>query len=199
MTCRRARGGTCTATRRRVIYVGKARSLKSASGRTFRARAPGRPQDRRLLDEIPRSRVIVTRTEVEALILENKSHQEGHGGPRFNIRLRDDKNFHVPQDERRPSASRGVVLGPAGRGSTATPTSDRTCRLDRAAVPSRWWRGNSRSRPATSRTWTARAAPLSPVPAQPVSGPVRLAGDDQEYGQAVNDARLFLEGRTRTS
>src|SRR3990172_1780919 len=76
----------------KVIYVGKARSLKSRVRSYFQEGSGGQaPQTDALLAEIHDLEFIVTRTEVEALILENNLVKKER--PRFNIRLRDDKNF----------------------------------------------------------------------------------------------------------
>ncbi|HKB07116.1 MAG TPA: GIY-YIG nuclease family protein, partial [Candidatus Polarisedimenticolia bacterium] len=76
----------------RVIYVGKARSLRSRVRSYFQESSAGQaPKTDALLDEIHDLEYIVTRTEVEALILENNLVKKDR--PRFNIRLRDDKNF----------------------------------------------------------------------------------------------------------
>src|SRR5213594_5071435 len=75
-----------------VIYVGKARSLKSRVRSYFQGSSSGQaPKTDALLEEIHDLEYIVTRTEVEALILENNLIKKDR--PRFNIRLRDDKNF----------------------------------------------------------------------------------------------------------
>ena len=73
-----------------VLYVGKAKSLRSRV-RTYFQRADGRPGMERLVPRIADVEVIVTRNEAEALHLEQnlvKRHR-----PPFNIRLRDDKSF----------------------------------------------------------------------------------------------------------
>jgi excinuclease ABC subunit C len=73
-----------------VLYVGKAKSLRSRV-RSYFQRGDGRPAGTQLLDRIHDLEVIVTRTEAEALHLEQnlvKRHR-----PPFNIRLRDDKSF----------------------------------------------------------------------------------------------------------
>jgi excinuclease ABC subunit C len=73
-----------------VLYVGKAKSLRSRV-RTYFQRADGRPGIDRLVPRIADVEVIVTRNEAEALHLEQnlvKRHR-----PPFNIRLRDDKSF----------------------------------------------------------------------------------------------------------
>ncbi len=74
-----------------VIYIGKAKTLPSRVRSYFNRGSAGRPGIERLVERIRSVEVIVTRTEAEALHLEQnlvKRHR-----PRFNVRLRDDKSF----------------------------------------------------------------------------------------------------------
>ncbi|MDH4104206.1 MAG: GIY-YIG nuclease family protein, partial [Thermoleophilia bacterium] len=73
-----------------VLYVGKAKSLRSRV-RSYFQRGDSRVGTAQLAERIADIEVIVTRTEAEALHLEQnlvKRHR-----PPFNIRLRDDKSF----------------------------------------------------------------------------------------------------------
>ena len=73
-----------------VLYVGKAKSLRSRV-RSYFQRGDTRVGAAALTERIDDVEVIVTRTEAEALVLEQnlvKRHR-----PPFNIRLRDDKSF----------------------------------------------------------------------------------------------------------
>jgi excinuclease ABC subunit C len=73
-----------------VLYVGKAKSLRSRV-RSYFQRGDARVGAARLVERVDDVEVIVTRTEAEALHLEQnlvKRHR-----PPFNIRLRDDKSF----------------------------------------------------------------------------------------------------------
>jgi excinuclease ABC subunit C len=73
-----------------VLYVGKAKSLRSRV-RSYFQRGDTRVGAARLVERVDDVEVIVTRTEAEALHLEQnlvKRHR-----PPFNIRLRDDKSF----------------------------------------------------------------------------------------------------------
>jgi excinuclease ABC subunit C len=83
-----------------VLYVGKALSLR-ARVRQYFAGHDSRAMVPRLVREIAEVEVVLTSTEKEALILENtliKKHQ-----PRYNAKLRDDKNFlHLRLDFRAP-------------------------------------------------------------------------------------------------
>src|SRR5581483_6143835 len=75
----------------RVLYIGKAKSLRSRVRSYFQQGGDGRPQMGQLVDRIADIEVIVTGTEAEALHVEQnlvKRHR-----PPFNIRLRDDKSF----------------------------------------------------------------------------------------------------------
>src|SRR6266540_4749135 len=77
--------------RGRVLYVGKAKSLRPRVRSYFQAGRGGRSTIQQLPDRVHDVEVIVTQNEVEALHLEQnlvKRHR-----PPFNVRLRDDKSF----------------------------------------------------------------------------------------------------------
>ncbi|HWI41622.1 MAG TPA: excinuclease ABC subunit UvrC [Verrucomicrobiae bacterium] len=74
-----------------VLYVGKARNLRSRVRSYFGKGSDSRYQIRFLMGRVTDIEYIVTDTEKEALILENtliKKHR-----PRYNINLRDDKTY----------------------------------------------------------------------------------------------------------
>ena len=73
-----------------TIYVGKARSLRDRVRSYLGAYGSG-PKTDALLDEADRLEVIVTDSVVEALALEN--HFIKQRTPKYNILLRDDKNY----------------------------------------------------------------------------------------------------------
>ncbi|HTO07292.1 MAG TPA: excinuclease ABC subunit UvrC [Myxococcota bacterium] len=75
----------------RVLYVGKAQSLRARVRSYFNRGGDGRMQVPFLVERIADVEVIATANVKEALLLENqliKQHK-----PRFNVRLRDDKNY----------------------------------------------------------------------------------------------------------
>ncbi len=75
----------------RILYVGKARSLRSRVRSYFRS-DPGRvPRTRELVRRIADVETIVVGSSAEALILEANLIKEHR--PRFNIQLRDDKSY----------------------------------------------------------------------------------------------------------
>lgn len=74
-----------------IIYIGKAKNLKSRVSSYFQDQSNIQAKTRILVKQIRDIKFIVTQDESEALLLENsliKSHQ-----PKFNIRLKDDKSF----------------------------------------------------------------------------------------------------------
>lgn len=75
----------------RIIYIGKAKSLRNRVRSYFQSSKTFDPKTRELVARITDFDYIVTDTEVEALILESnlvKAHQ-----PRYNVHLKDDKSY----------------------------------------------------------------------------------------------------------
>lgn len=76
--------------KRNIIYVGKAKNLKNRVSSYFQGRDTS-IKTRALVDEIQDFDLIITKTEVEALLLERSMIR--HHQPRYNILLRDDKEY----------------------------------------------------------------------------------------------------------
>lgn len=75
----------------RVIYVGKAKSLKNRVRSYFQAGGDPDPRKAQMVELITDLETVVTASEMEAFILEStliKKHK-----PRYNVVLRDDKNY----------------------------------------------------------------------------------------------------------
>jgi excinuclease ABC subunit C len=99
----------------RVIYVGKAKSLRSRLGSYFQDLAALHPRTQSMVTTAARVDWVVVATEVEALQLEYSWIKEYD--PRFNVRYRDDKSYPslaVTLDEEYPRLQ--VMRGPKRKG-----------------------------------------------------------------------------------
>lgn len=99
----------------RVIYVGKASSLRSRIASYFQPLENLHPRTASLVSTAESVEWIVVANEVEALILEHNLIQQHH--PRFNIRMRDDKSYPflaITTDQQWPRA--GIMRGVRRRG-----------------------------------------------------------------------------------
>ncbi len=74
-----------------VIYVGKAKQLRSRVRSYFQKGADLTRRKRRMVYEITDLDTLVTDSEIEALILESNLIKKHH--PTYNVRLRDDKSY----------------------------------------------------------------------------------------------------------
>ncbi len=179
---------------RRVIYVGKAKSLKHRVRSYFQGQTGQAPKTDLLVSEIHDLEYIVTRTEVEALILESNLVKEER--PRYNIRLRDDKSFpylKLTTTERFPRVvlvrrarlDGNAYFGPYLPASAARRTIHAVARHFKVATCYLEDMDGTLPRPCLLYQLNQCLGPCA-----------GLVGDE-EYAQAVNDARLFLEGRSR--
>jgi excinuclease ABC subunit C len=88
----------------KVIYVGKAKSLRSRVRSYFREGEPLPPRTAALVSRIGDLDFMVTQSEVEALILECNLIK--HFKPRYNVNLKDDKKFpYIKVTSREPFPS----------------------------------------------------------------------------------------------
>src|SRR5512145_1292124 len=177
-----------------VVYVGKASSLRSRvrsyfarSGSDDRAFVP-------LLDELLGDvEVVVTRTEKEAVLLECtliKKHQ-----PRFNVILRDDKDFIVlrldrthpyPRIEVRRARERradgGRYFGPYSSASSIRET---------LKIVNRHFQ----LRTCTDKVFDSRRRPCILFQIHRCPAPCVYEVTEGDYRRSVEDAVAFLEGR----
>ena len=176
----------------KIIYVGKARSLRNRVRSYFQESRPLDPKTERLVSEAADVECIVTDSEVEALILESTLVKKNQ--PRYNVNLKDDKSFpylKLTVNEpcprifitRRVKRDGALYFGPFLPASYARQTIKlinkyfklRTCNLEiDGTLP----------RPCLDYQMKRCLGPC-------VSG---LCGRE-EYGRAVEDVRLLLSGK----
>jgi excinuclease ABC subunit C len=177
-----------------VVYVGKASSLRSRVRSYFDA---GRGDERAfvaLLDDLLGDvDVIVTRSEKEAVLLENeliKKHK-----PRFNIRLRDDKDFIVLRlDERHPYPRLEIRRARQRKDDGARyfgPYSSASSIRETLRVVNRWFQ----LRTCTDHVLAHRKRPCILYQIHRCPAPCVYEVAEADYRQSVEDAVEFLEGR----
>jgi excinuclease ABC subunit C len=188
----------------KVIYIGKAVNLKNRVRSYFGKDAGHSPFTRKMAKLICDFDTIVTRTEKEALILENnlvKMHK-----PHFNIRLKDDKRypylkltvndeFPALLETRQAKNDKAIYFGPyAGSGKMRQTVSlaKRVFKVRTGAIinNSRWggcpWRDTSKP----------LDKPCLEFHIDRCSGPCIGAVPQQEYSRQAQALKHFLEGRS---
>ena len=174
-----------------TIYVGKARALRDRVRNYLGAHGSDAKTDA-LLDEVVRLEVIVTDSVVEALALENNLIKQRT--PKYNILLRDDKNYPFLQlttNEAFPRVlvARGVqrdgsfYAGPFMPAHFARKTMSLTHRLFGMRSCNEVITGK-RGRPCLEYDIKRCIAPC-----------VDTICSEEQYGRAVDTTRLFLEGK----
>ncbi|MBI5070293.1 MAG: excinuclease ABC subunit UvrC [Deltaproteobacteria bacterium] len=177
-----------------IFYVGKAANLRARVRQYFDG---GRGDDRifvPLLDELLAGLdVIVTRTEKEALLLENqliKKHR-----PRFNVRLRDDKDFIVLRLDRSHPFPRLEVRRARERrddgAETFGPYSSASSIRETLRVVNRYFQ----LRTCTDHVFDHRKRPCVLYQIHRCPAPCVYEVPPEEYRRSVDDAVAFLRGR----
>ncbi|RWC30825.1 excinuclease ABC subunit UvrC [Mesorhizobium sp.] len=175
-----------------VLYVGKARSLKKrvtnyAQGR-FHTNRIGR-----MVRETSTMEFVVTRTEIEALLLEANLIKRLR--PRFNVLMRDDKSFpyilltgdHVSPGiykHRGARSRKGDYFGPFASAGAVGRTINS---LQRAFL----------LRSCTNSFYENRTRPCLLYQIKRCAGPCTGEISHQDYAELVDEAKDFLSGRSQ--
>jgi len=175
-----------------VLYVGKARSLRKrvanyAQGR-FHTNRIGR-----MVHETVTMEFVVTRTEIEALLLEANLIKRLR--PRFNVLLRDDKSFPyivVTGDHPAPGifkhrgarSRKGDYFGPFASAGAVGRTINA---LQRAFL----------LRTCTDSVFETRTRPCLLFQIKRCSGPCTGEIAPEDYAELVGEAKEFLSGRSQ--
>ena len=176
-----------------VLYVGKAKDLRTRVRSYFREGGDGRPSIRFLRRRIADLEFVVARSEKEALILENNFIKKYR--PRYNVTFRDDKAYlHIRIDTSHPFPRAGLIRKPRKDGALyfgpyASSRSVReTLRILQRFMGLRTCKDSQFKN--TQRTCLNQQMGRC-------SGVCRGAITSEEYAQRLQEAVLFLKGRSR--
>src|SRR5437762_13157101 len=174
-----------------TIYVGKARALRDRV-RNYLGAYGADPKTDPLLDEVARLEVIVTDSVVEALALENNLIKQRT--PKYNILLRDDKNYPYLQLTTNEAFPRVLVARRVERDGSfyAGPFLPAHSARKTMALTHRLFGMRSCNEVITGRRGRPCLAYDIKRCIAPCVGTICSAGD---YARAVGVTQLFLEGR----
>jgi excinuclease ABC subunit C len=174
-----------------TIYVGKARSLRDRV-RSYLGAYGLSPRHDALLEEIARVEVIVTDSVMEALALENNLIKQR--SPKYNILLRDDKNYPYLQLTMTEAFPRVLVARSVEKGADYYAGPFLPAKLARRtmALSHRLFGIRSCNETITGN----RGRPCLEYDIKRCIAPcVREICSEEQYSVAVTNTRLLLEGR----
>lgn len=177
----------------KIIYVGKAKNLKNRVRSYFQDSVDHSPKTRLLVKHIFEIEYILTKTEVEAFLLEAsliKKHR-----PKYNIRLKDDKTYPYIRismsDEfprlylsRKVKKDGGLYFGPYTSGSAVHETI-------------RFLNHTFQIRDCTDAVMKSRKRPCMTHQIGRCSAPCVGYVDQKRYGDDIMGARDFLKGKDK--
>ena len=173
-----------------VLYVGKAGALRKRVASYFNA-SPKSARIMSMLSQVARMEVTVTRTEAEALILENQLIKSLK--PRYNVLLRDDKSYPyvlMTQEEwpriamhRGPRAVPGRYFGPYPSVGAVRETLNLMHKLFRL-------------RSCEDSVFRNRSRPCLQYQIGRCSAPCVDLVEADEYRESLRRATMLLEGRS---
>ena len=175
----------------RVLYVGKARNLKARVSNYARPSGHS-PRIARMIAETASMMFLTTRTETEALLLEQNLIKQLK--PKYNVLLRDDKSFpnilvsktHAfPQIKKHRGAKteKGAYFGPFASAGAVNRTLNQ---LQKAFL----------LRNCTDAMFDSRTRPCLLYQIKRCSGPCVGLISPADYAESVHDAERFLTGRS---
>jgi excinuclease ABC subunit C len=179
--------------RGKPIYIGKAAVLRNRVRQYFQPASGDSRDFVPLLEGIVADiETVITSNEKEALLLENtliKRHQ-----PRFNVNLKDDKNFLVLRLDPEGEWPRLEVvrrLGDDGAWYFGPYHSATSCRETLRVVNRHF-----QLRTCTDHVLHNRRRPCLQYQIKRCPGPCVLPVSREAYGEQVRDVRLFLDGKS---
>jgi excinuclease ABC subunit C len=170
-----------------LLYVGKAKSLKSRVRSYFQNPAGMAPKVQALMQQVTRFDYVVTDSEIEALILEYNLIKQYR--PKYNILLKDDKKFPWIGLSAEKYPRLFVTRDPSGRGKFFGPYVNsgnmyKTLQLIRKHFPLRQRKNPLfKNRPCMNYFIGA------------CSGPCQQLVTESDYAEVVKQVELFLKGK----
>ena len=176
----------------KVIYVGKAKVLKNRVRSYFQRPDEKDPKTRLLVRHIADIDFLVVRTEKEALITENnliKRHK-----PRYNVKLRDDKNFLCVRLSTADDFPRIYLVRKIAKDGSRYfgPYSSAVTIRETTALLNRYFP----LRKCTDRQFESRTRPCLMYQIGRCTGPCVGLIEKDAYAEIVREVILFLEGRS---
>lgn len=175
----------------RVLYVGKARNLRARVANYARPTGHS-PRIARMISMTASMMFLTTRTETEALLLEQNLIKQLK--PKFNVLLRDDKSFPnilvtgdhpFPQIKKHRGAKKqkGAYFGPFASAGAVNRTLNQ---LQKVFL----------LRNCTDSVFDSRTRPCLLYQIKRCSGPCVGLISESEYARSVKDAERFLTGKS---
>ena len=176
-----------------ILYAGKAGNLKHRVSSYFQRPAEKDAKTLAMLEKVADIETIVTDTEKEAFILEDNLVKTHH--PRYNVKLRDDKNYpclRLSVEEefptlcvvRRIKKDRSLYFGPYPSATSLR----QTLKLIRRLFP---------IRTCLDTKFSHRLRPCVNFEMGRCSGPCCDKIDSVQYREIVHQVRMFLEGKDK--
>ena len=175
-----------------VLYVGKARNLKARVTNYSRPSAQHSGRIARMISETASMMFLTTRTETEALLLEQNLIKQLK--PRYNVLLRDDKSFPniligkehgfpALKKHRGKKTERGSYFGPFASAGAVNRTLNQ---LQKVFL----------LRNCSDAMFESRTRPCLMHQIRRCSAPCVAKVTPEQYAAQVSDAERFLEGKT---
>ena len=175
----------------RVLYVGKARNLKARVSNYARPTGHS-PRIARMISETAQMMFLTTKTETEALLLEQNLIKQLK--PRYNVLLRDDKSFpnilvttehEFPQIKKHRGAKKekGAYYGPFASAGAVNKSLNQLQRVFQL-------------RNCSDAMFETRTRPCLQYQIKRCSGPCVGRISARDYRASVKDAQRFLSGKS---
>lgn len=173
-----------------ILYVGKAKSLKSRVNSYF-AKTIDHPKTRALVARIHDIETIITRSETEALLLEQNLIKEHR--PPYNVLLRDDKSYlyvFISADKPYPRLAFGRGKGNHQKGRFFGPFTSAHAAKETLVLMQKMFQ----MRQCSNTFFRARKRPCLEYQIKRCRAPCVGFVSPEEYNEDVNNTIRFLKG-----